>query len=83
MPEIPSCGLAGLPLANELRSAVPIEPPWRSAANAAVHGYTVAFWIAAGVFAVGAVVVGLLMHSITIEADAAREPTGDPQPVRS
>jgi EmrB/QacA subfamily drug resistance transporter len=46
--------------------------------DAAMHGYTVAFWVAAGVFAFGAVVVGLLMHSIRIEADASR-----PQPARS
>jgi hypothetical protein len=35
------------------------------------------------VFAFGAVVVGLLMHSIKIEADASPEPTGEPQPARS
>jgi hypothetical protein len=43
-----------------------------------MHGYTVAFWVAAGVFAFGAVVVGLLMRSIKIEADASPEPTGEP-----
>ena len=53
------------------------------AADAAMHGYTVAFWVAAGVFAFGAVVVGLLMHSIKIEADASPEPTGEPQLARS
>jgi hypothetical protein len=45
----------------------------RVAADAAMHGYTVAFWVAAGVFAFGAVVVGSLMHSIKIEADAPAE----------
>jgi EmrB/QacA subfamily drug resistance transporter len=53
------------------------------AADAAMHGYTVAFWVAAGVFAFGAVVVGLLMRSIKIEADASPEPTGEPQLARS
>ena len=48
-----------------------------------MHGYTVAFWVAAGVFAFGAVVVGLLMHSIKIEADAPAEPTIEPQLARS
>ena len=31
-------------------------------AHAAVHGYTTAFWISAGIFAVGAVVAGLLLR---------------------
>ena len=48
-----------------------------------MHGYTVAFWVAAGVFAFGAVVVGLLMHSIELAADGSPEPTGGPQPARS
>jgi hypothetical protein len=34
------------------------------AADAAMHGYTVAFWVAGGVFAFGAIVVGTLMRSI-------------------
>jgi hypothetical protein len=42
--------------------------PSRPAVDAAMHGYTVAFWVAAGVFAIGAVVVGSLMHSLKIEA---------------
>ena len=49
------------------------------AVDAAMHGYTVAFWVAAGVFAFGAIVVGSLMHSIKIEADAPVEATGEPQ----
>src|SRR3954452_15683610 len=44
------------------------------AADAAMHGYTVAFWVAAGVFALGAVVVGSLMRSIKIEAVAPSQP---------
>ena len=43
------------------------------AAEAAVHGYTVAFWVAAGVFAFGAVVVAVIMPSIKIE-----QPAGEP-----
>ena len=48
-------------------------PTPQLAAEAAVHGYTVAFWVAAGVFGVGAVIVGLTMRSIRVEA-----PTGEP-----
>jgi hypothetical protein len=33
------------------------------AAQAAVHGYTTAFWWAAAIFAAGGVVCGLLLHS--------------------
>jgi len=53
------------------------------AAEAVMHGYTVAFWVAAGVFALGAAVVGLLMRPITIKPDTATEPTDEPQPARS
>jgi EmrB/QacA subfamily drug resistance transporter len=48
-------------------------PTPQLAADAAVHGYTVAFWVAAGVFAVGAVVVGATMRSIKVAA-----PAGEP-----
>jgi EmrB/QacA subfamily drug resistance transporter len=48
-------------------------PTPQLASEAAVHGYTVAFWIAAGVFAVGAVVVGSVMRSIQVTS-AAGEP---------
>lgn len=44
-------------------------------AEAAVHGYTVAFWVAAGVFLIGAIVVGTLVQSIRIE-----EPSGAAEP---
>jgi EmrB/QacA subfamily drug resistance transporter len=40
---------------------------------AAVHGYTVAFWVAAGVFLVGAVVVATLVPSVRLAA-----PAGEP-----
>src|SRR4051794_3700485 len=39
-------------------------PAPRLVAVATVHGYTVAFWVAAGVFAAGAVVVGATMRSV-------------------
>jgi hypothetical protein len=55
----------------------------RVAAEAVMHGYTVAFWVAAGVFAVGAVAVGLLMRSVKIETDAPAEAAEEPQLVRS
>jgi hypothetical protein len=32
-------------------------------ADATVHGYTTAFWVAAGIFATGAVVCGVLLRS--------------------
>jgi Na+/melibiose symporter-like transporter len=40
---------------------------------AAVHGYSVAFWIAAGVFAVGAIAIAALMRPVRV-ADPAAEP---------
>jgi MFS family permease len=58
-------------------------PSPQVATDAAMHGYTVAFWVAAGVFAFGAVVVGSLMRSIKIEADAPADPTVEPQLARS
>jgi drug/metabolite transporter (DMT)-like permease len=43
-------------------------------AAAAVHGYAVAFWVAAGVFAAGALVVGVTMRGARVEP----EPLGEP-----
>ena len=48
-------------------------PTPQLASEAAVHGYTVAFWVAAGVFAAGAVVVGSVMRSIRVTS-----PAGEP-----
>ncbi len=48
-------------------------PSPQLAGEAAVHGYSVAFWVAAGVFAAGAVIVGLTMRSVKVA-----EPAGDP-----
>jgi EmrB/QacA subfamily drug resistance transporter len=53
-------------------------PSPRVIAEAAVHGYTVAFWVAAGVFAFGAVTVGLMMRSIKVE-----QPGGEPAMAQS
>jgi EmrB/QacA subfamily drug resistance transporter len=45
-------------------------PTPQLAAEAAVHGYTVAFWVAAGVFAFGALAVGVTMKSIRVTQHA-------------
>jgi EmrB/QacA subfamily drug resistance transporter len=37
--------------------------------DAAVHGYTVAFWVAAGIFALGALLVGAMMRSVRVEPE--------------
>jgi Na+/melibiose symporter-like transporter len=38
-----------------------------SLADAAVHGYSVAFWVAAGIFAVGSLVVGATMRGVRFQ----------------
>jgi len=43
-------------------------------ATATVHGYTVAFWVAAGVFALGALVVGTVIPSIKLASTPGAEP---------
>jgi EmrB/QacA subfamily drug resistance transporter len=53
-------------------------PGPQAAADAAMHGYTVAFWVAAGVFAFGAIVVGTLMRSVKVEAHAPSEAPAEP-----
>ncbi len=45
--------------------------------EATVHGYTVAFWIAAGIFAFGTLVVAVVMESIHVREPAA-EPNAEP-----
>jgi hypothetical protein len=45
-------------------------------ANAAVHGYTTAFWWAAGIFAFGAVVSGIVLRSGVPQYATA--PVGEP-----
>jgi hypothetical protein len=46
------------------------------AAQAAVHGYTTAFWWAAGIFAVGGVICGALLTRRS--AEVAPAPAGEP-----
>lgn len=43
-------------------------------AQAAVHGYTTAFWWSAAIFAAGAIVCGLLIRPGTPQVDPAAEP---------
>jgi hypothetical protein len=43
-------------------------------ANAAVHGYTVAFWVSAAIFALGALVCGSLLPKGAVEVDPQAEP---------
>jgi hypothetical protein len=43
-------------------------------AQAAVHGYTTAFWISAGIFAAGAIVAGALVRPGVPVADPAAAP---------
>jgi MFS family permease len=49
---------------------------------AAVHGYTVAFWVAAGIFAGGAVLVGAMMRSVHVGPETvAAPPATESEPV--
>jgi hypothetical protein len=52
------------------------RPDAALAAQAAVHGYTTAFWWAAGIFAVGAVICGALLTTRSVEV--AQAPAGEP-----
>jgi EmrB/QacA subfamily drug resistance transporter len=45
--------------------------------EATVHGYTVAFWVAAGIFALGAIVVGGIMRGVHV-AGPLSEPATEP-----
>ena len=61
--------------ASATTSFVPSNPTASDAmAQAAVHGYTTAFWWSAAIFAAGAVVTGLLMRSGAPQLDPAAEP---------
>jgi EmrB/QacA subfamily drug resistance transporter len=48
---------------------------------AAVHGYTVAFWVSAGIFAAGALVVGGMMRSVRVEPETLPAPMTESRPV--
>jgi EmrB/QacA subfamily drug resistance transporter len=51
------------------------KPPDASlAAQAAVHGYTTAFWWSAGIFAIGAIVCGLLLRGGAPRYEPSAEP---------
>ena len=39
--------------------------------QATVHGYRVAFWVAAGILAPGAVVIRVVMHGLQVAAEPA------------
>ena len=47
---------------------------------AAVHGYTTAFWVAAAIFAAGAILVGSLVPSIKPRATTPKPTPGRPSP---
>jgi hypothetical protein len=49
-------------------------PSAAAAAQATVHGYTVAFWWAAAIFAVGAIVCGLLLRGGVPEPELEASP---------
>ena len=50
------------------------QPTAALAADAAVHGYTTAFLVAAGIFAAGAIICGLVLRGGRVELAAGAEP---------
>jgi EmrB/QacA subfamily drug resistance transporter len=56
-------------------------PSPQVAADAAMHGYTVAFWVAAGVFTFGGIVVGTLMRSVKVQVAHAPGEATTAEPV--
>ncbi len=69
--------LAASAVADRLAEAA-TRPDAALAAQAAVHGYTVAFWWAAGIFAVGAVICSALLTSRSVAAAHEQAPAGEP-----
>ncbi len=69
--------LAASAVADRLAEAA-TRPDAALAAQAAVQGYTTAFWWAAGIFAVGGVICGALLTRRSV--DVARVPTGAGEP---
>jgi len=60
---------------SAVTSYVASRPPSAAlAAQAAVHGYTTAFWWSAGIFAVGAIVCGLLLRGGAPQLEPSAEP---------
>ncbi len=68
--------LAASAVADRLAEAA-ARPDAALAAQAAVHGYTTAFWWAAGIFAVGGVICGALLTRRSLDV-AANVPAGEP-----
>jgi EmrB/QacA subfamily drug resistance transporter len=68
--------LAASAVADRLAEAV-TRPDAALVAQAAVHGYTTAFWWAAGIFAVGAVICSVLLTGRS-RAVASQAPVGEP-----
>jgi EmrB/QacA subfamily drug resistance transporter len=56
------------------------SPQLTAAAAAAVHGYTTAFWVAAAIFAAGAILVGSLVPSIKTRAKTPQPTPAHPSP---
>ncbi len=67
--------LAASAVSSQLADAAG-RPGAALAAQAAVHGYTTAFWWAAGIFAVGGVICGALLTRRSLETGAV--PAGEP-----
>ena len=67
--------LAASAVTSELAGAA-ARPDAAAVGAAAVHGYTVAFWWAAGIFAVGAVVCAALLTRRSVEVAQAN--AGEP-----
>jgi EmrB/QacA subfamily drug resistance transporter len=70
--------LAASAVTSELATAATARPDGAAVAHAAVHGYTTAFWWAAGIYAAGAVVCGVLLTKRSRDAAAATEPAAEP-----
>jgi hypothetical protein len=64
-------------VSSYLRTHTP-SPQLTSAA--AVHGYTTAFWVAAAIFAAGAILVGSLVPSIKARATTPKPAPAHPSP---
>ncbi|HEV7806431.1 MAG TPA: MFS transporter [Solirubrobacteraceae bacterium] len=69
--------LAASAVTSELAS-VASRPDAAAIAHAAVHGYTTAFWWAAGIFTVGAIVCGALLTRRSLDADVVATEAGEP-----
>jgi EmrB/QacA subfamily drug resistance transporter len=68
--------LAASAVADRLAEAA-VRPDAALAAQAAVHGYTTAFWWAAGIYAVGGVICAALLTRRSVEV-AHQVPAGEP-----